>query len=334
MEIHMLDIKIVSSLVKARLEDSFDSFDKIKEISVLRGERLSLQLLCYYKFTSDVSYVEMSNDKTLASVCVSGELAEHATLRIVENVPVSRPTLDRSNGDDDYISKKPGLFPDLLSPMHYDNVICLSPELLYSVWIEINIPKDFKAGASKLTFKIDNGHESSSTKVEIDVINALLPDEDIYFTQWFHCDCLANWYGVDVWSEKHWQIIENFARVAVKNGINMLLTPTFTPPLDTKVGGERLTCQLVGVTKSEEKYAFDFSLLDRWCDMCDRVGIKYFEISHLFTYKFLSESLSKYISCGMPRDVIANVTWHNLYLKSVFQLGDAADTVDFLPLIL
>ena len=63
----------------------------------------------------------------------------------------------------------------------------------------------------------------------------------------------------------------------------MLLTPTFTPPLDTQIGGERLTTQLIGVTLDNGKYSFDFTKLDRWVDMCDRVGIKYLEISHLFT---------------------------------------------------
>ena len=115
------------------------------------------------------------------------------------------------------------------------------------------------------------------------MINATLPDEDIYFTQWFHSDCLAQYYNVDVWSDKHWEIVENFARVAAKNGMNMILTPVFTPPLDTTVGGERLTTQLIGVTVEGGKYIFDFTLFDKWVAMCDRVGIRYFEISHLFT---------------------------------------------------
>ena len=71
--------------------------------------------------------------------------------------------------------------------------------------------------------------------------------------------------------------------MAAKNGINLLLTPVFTPPLDTTVGGERRTTQLVGVTKNNGKYSFDFTLLDKWVDMCDRCGIKYLEVSHLFT---------------------------------------------------
>jgi hypothetical protein len=63
----------------------------------------------------------------------------------------------------------------------------------------------------------------------------------------------------------------------------MLLTPVFTPPLDTAIGGERLTTQLVGIKKSGNRYTFNWKLLDRWIEMCNRVGIEYFEISHLFT---------------------------------------------------
>lgn len=32
--------------------------------------------------------------------------------------------------------------------------------------------------------------------------------------------------------------------------MNMLYTPLFTPPLDTAVGGERMTVQLVGMEKA------------------------------------------------------------------------------------
>lgn len=105
----------------------------------------------------------------------------------------------------------------------------------------------------------------------------------MYVTQWFHCDSLAQYYHVEAFSERHWEIIENFARTAVKNGINLLLTPVFTPPLDTAIGGERLTTQLVGVRRDNGVYSFDYTLLDRWIEMCDRIGIRYFEISHLFT---------------------------------------------------
>lgn len=63
----------------------------------------------------------------------------------------------------------------------------------------------------------------------------------------------------------------------------MLLTPVFTPPLDTAIGEERPTVQLVDITVSDGKYTFGFANLHRWIKMALECGVEYFEISHLFT---------------------------------------------------
>ena len=153
--------------------------------------------------------------------------------------------------------------------------------------IEIDLSKQtdsISAGERELSVTLINGGETAACEsVTVEIIDAELPRQELKFTQWFYCDCLANYYDCEVWSERHWEIVESFARTARKNGINMLLTPVFTPSLDTYIGGERLTTQLVGVTKNENEYSFDYSLLDRWIDMCDRVGIEYLEIAHFFT---------------------------------------------------
>ena len=65
--------------------------------------------------------------------------------------------------------------------------------------------------------------------------------------------------------------------------MNMLYVPLFTPPLDTEVGGERTTVQLVGVTRQNGKYSFDFSELKRFMDFAAAHKIKYYEMSHLTT---------------------------------------------------
>ena len=279
----MIKTKIVSSLEKVLLEDSFDSYKPLEYISALRGERISFQIIHTFEYSrADMDLWAM--DHSYTKIEPEGELKDYISIRDVCNVGVERPTLARSLTDEDYISKRPGLFPDVLRPLHMEGRISPSPYLLNTVWVEINIPENFKPGKQKLTFAFtDADGETTSLSLEIEIIDAVLPKDEIYYTQWFHTDSLANYYNVPVWSERHWEIIENFARVAVKNGINMLLTPVFTPPLDTEIGGERLTTQLVGVTKVGKDYSFDFALLDRWIDMCNRVGIKYFEINHFFT---------------------------------------------------
>jgi hypothetical protein len=112
---------------------------------------------------------------------------------------------------------------------------------------------------------------------------AALPEQELIHTEWFHADCLASYYHVPALSEEHFRIIDNFMASAVSHGVNMLLTPVFTPPLDTQIGGERPTVQLVGVTRQNGEYFFDFTKLSRWTELCRKHGIKYLEIAHLFT---------------------------------------------------
>ena len=86
-----------------------------------------------------------------------------------------------------------------------------------------------------------------------------------------------------MFSEKHWQLIEEQIRCAVDNGINMILMPVHTPPLDTRVGGERLTTQLVSITIENGEFRFDMQNVRRWIHICKHCGVKYFEVAHLFT---------------------------------------------------
>lgn len=276
----MIKSKITSSLEKAIVSSDIASYPELKSLSALKGERISFQLL--HTFVYEVGF-GWDSKKTLAKINIEGDLAKYATMRDVANVPIERPTLQGSGNDDNYITKEATLLPDVLRPLHVGNQVCVTTGVLHSVWIDIEIPKRIKKGKHTVTVKLESNGGSAEHSVVIDVIGAVLPDETIYLTQWFHCDCLASYYDVKMWSPKHWKIVENFARVAVKNGINMLLTPTFTPPLDTAVGGERPTAQLVGVTLNGDEYSFDFTLVDKWIAMCNRVGIKYFEIAHFFT---------------------------------------------------
>ena len=276
----MFKAKLVSSLEKALIDAKIDSYEQIKRLSVLRGESFSVQL--FYTYERDGA----DSHRYTFIPTVGGELAKYARLHNVRHVPVTVP-VNPAYTDEGYIRKTQGLYPDLLTPISKDVAIYCRTDSLDSLWIEFNIPEDATlSGVFDLTVTLtrrDIPEETYTYSMQIEVINATLPEQELIFSQWFHCDSLANYYGVEAFSEEHWRIIENFARTAVKNGINMLLTPVFTPELDTYVGGERLTTQLVGVNKNGNRYTYSWKLLDRWLDMCNRVGIKYFEISHLFS---------------------------------------------------
>ncbi|UJF15626.1 hypothetical protein LZ578_11830 [Jeotgalibaca sp. MA1X17-3] len=76
-----------------------------------------------------------------------------------------------------------------------------------------------------------------------------LPPQKLIHTEWFHTDGMISYYGVEVFSEDYWEWVEKYLVMAVEHGVNMILTPIVTPPLDTEIGGERPTVQLVGIKK-------------------------------------------------------------------------------------
>ncbi len=244
-------------------------------VSGLAGETVSFQLA--YKLDEEPH--ESSRYKM--DICLDPKLKDQLQIRSVALVPSELPAYKRK--DDNYITTEPGLFPDLLLPKQ-DMLLKAFPGQWRAVWFDITITKDMGTAAYPIVIKIEKDQniiwEDSFT---LQTIDTLLPPQELIHTQWFHADCLAQYYKVPVFSEEHWRIIENFVETAVKHGMNMLLTPIFTPPLDTKVGGERTTVQLVGIKKEGQNYVFDFEQLRRWIAMCKRTGMKYIEICHLFT---------------------------------------------------
>ncbi len=273
----MIDTRVVSSLEKCFLDDRIECFSPMERISMLKNERLFFQLL-HTACGSDTAF------RTLCQLTVEGDLAPYITARTVDQIPVVMPDFG-GEGDTNYLRRTPGLYPDVLRPLHYRGKISVVRGRLQSVWFELNPPESLAPGEHAVTITLTdpNGETVTQKVLTVEVIDDILPPQDMIFTQWMHCDCLADYYRCEPWSEEHWRIVENFAATAVKNGINLLLTPIHTPPLDTERGGERRTCQLVDVTVTNGAYSFHFDKLDRWIDMCNRVGMKYFEIAHFFT---------------------------------------------------
>ncbi len=127
------------------------------------------------------------------------------------------------------------------------------------------------------------GEKMGEETLPVMVLEAALPAQTLVYTNWFHYDCLADWYGAELFSERYFEIMRDFVRKATRNGMNMLLLPAFTPPLDTPVGRERMTAQLVRVSRKDGAWSFDFSLMERFIDMCLEDGVAWFEHSHFFT---------------------------------------------------
>lgn len=275
-----MKIKTTSSLEKVFIDDNYENIPEHKGLSALKGERISFQAV----FSADDSIRENET----ATIILESDLIEHIQVRKVKNIPVEYASY-RIRRDDNYLRTTPGLYPDLLLPMTYVSsenpygIIKAIPGLTRALWIDLTIPDDCSSGIHKISLTLRSEICETSCEYCINVLNETLPEQDLIYTEWFHCDALANYYRVPVFSDEHFEIIRNYVKTAVKNGINMILVPVFTPPLDTEIGGERLTTQLVKVIKNGNDYSFEYDLLDRFLDMLKEEKVKYYEIAHLFT---------------------------------------------------
>lgn len=269
--------KLVSSLEKVFPKTQPAPMAKDSVISGLKQEVLSFQLA--YTMTE----ARGGAPSNTITVEVESDLKEQVKIREVKLVPSSLPAYEVC--DENYITRDPGLFPDLLEELAEDHKITVIPTQWRALWIDVALEDETKAGTHeiKLIVKGEEDEVLWEDSLSIHVIDAKLPEQKLIHTEWFHTDCLADYYNLDVFSDEHWAIIENYIKTATKHGINMILTPVFTPPLDTKVGGERTTVQLVDVYKEGDTYTFNFDKMKKWTQICLRNGVKYLEIAHLFT---------------------------------------------------
>ncbi|NLP48678.1 MAG: DUF4091 domain-containing protein [Clostridiales bacterium] len=265
----MLKCISMSSMAKV-FADKSPKDEAVNKFSLLKNERLSFQTALYLE----------GNETQNVSFEIKGSLKNYITAYFVEAIPSKMTSYKDS--DDYYIDKNPGLFPDLLRPL--GATFDLEANKWASIWFEFEPGDEIPAGPYKVEvdFMAEKGGKCTVV-TELEIIDALLPKQELIHTNWFHTDCLATWYKVEVFSEDYWEIVENYVKNAVRHGLNFILTPLFTPPLDTEVGGERPTVQLVDVFLNDGEYSFGFEKLDRWVDMCERCGIDYYEMSHLYT---------------------------------------------------
>ncbi len=255
-----MELFILSSLEKV-FSDEKPTANPLTHLSMLKNERSSFQIA----FCGNGNKIKLS---------LIGKASEFAKLYTVNDVPVGNAAFD--DADDFYIKKTSGMYPDYL--LETDGEIQTENGKWQSVWVELD-PDSAFTGKSQIRIAADD----CEAELEVDVIDALLPEQKLVYTNWYHSDCLCNYYGFEAMSDEFWQTNEKFIKTAVEHGMNCILTPIFTPPLDTRIGGERRTVQLVGIKKSGGRYNFDFTNLKKWIDMCKRCGIEYFEMSHLFT---------------------------------------------------
>ena len=269
-------VKTIHSLEKVFFDRSPEPAEWSADVAA-RGEVYSFQVMLE---------PETMSERGVCRVAVQSELP--VEVRLVQNVPVRQAV--NFNPDDDFLRKEPGLYPDLLEELDEDRF-----QLFYgrqTLWVTVRVPENAAPEEYPVRFEFTrvewpnlwNPDVVATAEFRLKVEAFTLPPQRLLRLEWFHADCLAAYYQVPCWSGEHWRIVEAFLRNAVRHGINCVYTPLWTPPLDTGLGGERPTCQLLDIEyDSESGYRFDFSKLERYLDLGLACGAERFAMSHFFT---------------------------------------------------
>ena len=258
---------LLSSLVKV-FKDKEPNFKEFDFFSSFKNEKFSFQL----------GILAETAEETSVTFEIDSDIKNNITPYIVKNVPFRKNK--NHNYDSFHYDVNRKEFPDLLEPT--ENTITLNSGEWTSVWFEYS-PDETVSGKHDIKISISVNKQIIEKIFTLNIIDKNLPKQELLYTNWFHNDCLCTYYKVEVFSEDYWRIVENYIRNAAEHGVNMLLTPIFTPPLDTAVGGERPTVQLVKVIKENNTYSFDFTNFRKYVKLCLECGIEAFEISHFFT---------------------------------------------------
>ena len=229
-----LETKVISSLTKV-FPDKVQG-ERIKYGSCFNNEPFSFQVA----FKNPDDYIK----STPFYLRVESDLADS----LISNYKVGYvPVLSASypGADDNFDRKTPGLYPDILykrtvnaelhnrgfwEPHYFENdetVNLVSYNGVWqSLWFTVN-EDGITASAGKhkieIVFCAANDHSEIAREVfELEILNKALKPQEVLYTSWFYLDCLADIYSVEIFSEKHWNIIESFMKAAAKTGMNMV----------------------------------------------------------------------------------------------------------------
>ncbi len=265
-----MKILTVNALEKIFL-DKQPSFIWTKDC-MLKNERASYQVaICF----EQEAFQE-------CTVQVESPLKDYIQVCHVGHVPVCNATAPLA--DDYHLSKKPGVYPDLLVPDYEGKVYTITAYTWASFWVTVDSPA-VAAGEYDIEFSVYALDKTLLGKCvfTMQVKEETLPKSDLLVTHWMHFDCISELHEVEPFTAEFYAVFAKYLQSYVRHGNTMLITPIFTPPLDTEIGKERETIQLVEVSLVNGEYSFGFDKLKEYIDFCSAAGIRHFEISHLFT---------------------------------------------------
>ncbi len=151
----------------------------------------------------------------------------------------------------------------------------IGPVAMQPVWVSISVPKDAKPGLYKgdLVLEMETpGLMPMTVPVEINIADFTLPDPADYKVQnlaYMSPEAVANWYEVELWSDRHFDLMGNSFELMLKTGSRQVILDLVAryPARDNEQGILRW------IKQEDGTYTYDFSKIERYLDLAaSKVG--------------------------------------------------------------
>ncbi len=208
-----------------------------------------------------------------------GELAA-PVVRWVGLVPVPSDAFWPAGAErPDYV---PGWYPDPLlpTPPWHDT----APVRAAAIHLTVQVPRGTPAGDYRGELRVLAKEKDQAPELRATVPLTLrawgfdLPARPTFHvTNWYQPDCVTKHHRCAPWSERHWRLLDAYAREMGTHRQDVITTPTL---IGNFHNSDPMT--LVDATRRRDgTYSFDLTRLERWVKLFDAHGFALYEMWHL-----------------------------------------------------
>jgi len=263
------------------------SKDQVLELQAVRNEQVSAQLAIAATDTLSDLQVQVSDLKS-----ESGELipASNVKVRYVKYVPVHRAYTGNTYED---VAGSEGLSgvsgfggPDVVGdPLIELEKVGVPAFRAQPAWFTVKVPKENTPGRYEGTIKITSDQYGVvKLPIQLAVREYSIPDPQNYK---FHMDAfmnpssLASYYGVEAWSDGHWDLIKKYFANLASLGQKKITTtitekPWKKPWLNDQMQpqtGTGYQSMVKWVLGSEGEWEFNYEIFDKYVETGLEVGV-------------------------------------------------------------
>ncbi len=158
-----------------------------------------------------------------------------------------------------------------------------------SLFCEMTIPNDALQGeySGKVLIYENYGFSKETLvgeiKVGLKVYNYVYPehkDNGFHLDIWQHPSNIARWHNVELWSDEHFAILENYCKTLGELGVKSVTVIASEIPWngqgcqnELRFNANLFEYSMINVVRKTNGLEFDYSVMQRYIDLCDKYGI-------------------------------------------------------------